>query len=86
MNFGKRSVSDSWPDMIIPDSLQKKNNYFDREFMNFGKRIAPFERSLIYSNKKSGVDPNAFNREFLSFGKRLVNTSQVTTNFQITNE
>ncbi|KAK6109295.1 hypothetical protein QQG55_35430 [Brugia pahangi] len=75
MNFGKRSIGDDWSDITLkvgdsPELLHKKSNTFDRDFMNFGKRAVPFERNLINSNKKSGIDSGAFDREFLSFGKR----------------
>lgn len=78
MNFGKRSIGDSWSDTMLkvsdtPESLRKKSISFDRDFMNFGKRMVPYERSLMYPNKKSDIEANAFNREFLSFGKRSVN-------------
>uniref|UniRef100_A0A915PPC5 Uncharacterized protein n=1 Tax=Setaria digitata TaxID=48799 RepID=A0A915PPC5_9BILA len=73
MNFGKRAIDDNWIDMMRKDSdgpevLHKKSN-FDREFMNFGKRMEPFGRSQAYLNKKN-INPNAFSREFLSFGRR----------------
>ncbi|VDN94720.1 unnamed protein product [Brugia pahangi] len=78
MNFGKRSIGDDWSDITLkvgdsPELLHKKSSTFDRDFMNFGKRAVPFERNLINSNKKSGIDSGAFDREFLSFGKRSTN-------------
>lgn len=79
MNFGKRTMDDDWTDPILkfgdtPELLSKKKGNFDREFMNFGKRLVPFERTLMSPNKKSDadVDVNPFSREFLSFGRRSV--------------
>ncbi|VDN04387.1 unnamed protein product [Thelazia callipaeda] len=74
MNFGKRSVSNHWNDLTTKNRWteevpQKKNN-FDREFMNFGKRMQPFERTFMNFGKKR-ADQDAFNRDFLSFGKRV---------------
>ncbi|VDK78169.1 unnamed protein product [Litomosoides sigmodontis] len=66
-------MDDGWPDSMLkfgdtPELLNKKNSDFDREFMNFGKRFLPFERTAMSPNKKidADVDVNPFSREFLN--------------------